>query len=88
MKILKFKKIIGVVLSHIGIFSLVSPFLLYWWIHGDYERYLWIINGPFPYSHLGGGPFQLQLFAGLFIFGAACIIVSIKMQGDLFGQSQ
>jgi hypothetical protein len=47
----------------------VSPIFLYWFIHGDYDRYIWIINGPFPFSHLGGGPFQLWTFIGLLFLG-------------------
>lgn len=46
---------------------ILSPAILYWFIHGSYERYIWLINGPYPFSHLGGGPFQIFLYAGLFI---------------------
>jgi len=55
---------------------LVSPFLLYWFIHGDNERYLWIINGPEPFSSFGGGPFQFWIGAILFTLGFAMIFVS------------
>ena len=41
-----------------------SPFLL-WWIHGSYERYVWIISGPYPYDNLDGGPFQVMAYSGL-----------------------
>jgi len=44
---------------------LASPFLLWWWIHGSYERYVWIISGRYPYDNLGGGPFQLAVYSGL-----------------------
>jgi len=27
----------------------VSPIFLYWFIHGDSNRYVWIINGPYPF---------------------------------------
>jgi len=57
------------ILSGTGIIFIFSPLLLYWWIYGDYNRYLWIISGPFPYSHFGSGPFQLVLYGGLFLIG-------------------
>ncbi|RJQ30671.1 hypothetical protein C4572_03760 [Candidatus Parcubacteria bacterium] len=60
-----------------GIIFLFSPFALHRWIHGDYDRYLWVIRGPYPYSHLGSGPFQLVIYGGLFIFGILLIIISI-----------
>ena len=53
----------------IGTLVLISPVLLGWWIHGDYDRYLWIINGPYPYSSFGGGPFQMMMFLGLLLSG-------------------
>ena len=39
-----------------GTMLLASLFLLWWWIHGSYERYVWIIGGPYPHDYLGGGP--------------------------------
>jgi hypothetical protein len=42
----------------LGTIFLASPFLLWWWIQGSHERYVWIIGGPYPYDYLGGGPFQ------------------------------
>ncbi len=56
---------------------MLSPFALNWWIHGDYERYIWIIRGPYPYSNFGGGPFQLAMYVGLFLFGVILIVVSL-----------
>lgn len=53
----------------VGIIFLVSPFLLYQWIHGDYERYIWIINGPDPYNKFGGGSYQLIMYLSLFLIG-------------------
>ena len=37
--------------------------------HGDYERYVWITSGPYPYDNFGGGPFQLFMNLGLFLIG-------------------
>jgi len=59
----------------LGTVLLLSPFGLYWWIHGDYNRYVWIINGPYPYSNLGGTPFQLALYAGLLLSGIVFIVI-------------
>lgn len=56
---------LGSILLGAGIIFMLSPFFLGWWIHGDYERYLWIINGPEPYSNFGGGPYQLIMCLGL-----------------------
>lgn len=53
----------------IGIVFILSPFLLYWFIHGDYERYIWIIKGPYPFSHFGSGPAQLFMYVCLFLIG-------------------
>ena len=64
---------LGPVLIGAGILSFVSPVVLYWFIHGDPERYLWIISGPAPFSSFGGGPFQLYLYAGLVIAGILAI---------------
>ena len=30
---------------------MISPAILYWFIHGNYERYIWILDAPFPFSH-------------------------------------
>lgn len=60
-----------------GIGISLSPIILYWFIHGDYDRYIWIINGPFPLNSFGGGPFQLLIYGGLFIVGVVLIAVSL-----------
>ena len=52
-----------------GTILLASPFLLWWWIQESYERYVWIIGGPYPYEYLGGGPFQVMVYSGLFAAG-------------------
>ena len=67
----------------IGITALISSIILYWFIHGDYERYIWIIKGPFPFSSFGGGPFQMLMYASLFIIGAVFIIVSILINKNV-----
>jgi hypothetical protein len=61
----------------LGFISLISPIFLYWFIHGNYERYVWIINGPYPFSHFGGGPFQMAMGLALVFIG--CIFVGISI---------
>ena len=55
----------------------VSPLFLYWFIHGNSNRYVWIINGPYPFSNFGGGPYQLWMGIGLLIVGVICLVISL-----------
>ena len=71
------KGFISGLLLGLGLIFIISPAMLYWFIHGNYERYIWIINGPYPFSHFGGGPFQLFMSTGLFIVGIILIAISI-----------
>lgn len=64
----------------IGFLFLISPLGLYWFIHGSYERYVWIINQPFPLSHFGGGPAQLLMYSGLILFGLILITFSFILK--------
>ncbi len=63
-----------------GIIFLISPFLLYQWIHSDYERYLRIISGPDPYSKFGGGPYQLIMYLSLLLVSIMLITVSFLLR--------
>lgn len=71
------------VLSGIGIIFIFSPVLLHWWINGDYNGYLWIISGPFPYSHFGSGQFQLFLYGGLFLAGILFLAIAFILRKRL-----
>lgn len=73
----KLKLILSNLLLILGIEICLSPFILYWVIHGDYDRYIWIINGPFPFNSFGGGSFQLLMYSGLLIIGVVLIAVSL-----------
>ena len=64
----------------LGFIFIISPAILYWFINGNYERYIWIINGPYPFSHFGGGPFQLFMSVGLFLVGISCIAISMILK--------
>lgn len=70
-------KILSDLFLGLGLIFIMSPIILYWFIHGDYERYIWIIKGPYPFSHFGGGPFQLFMYIGLFFAGVSLIAVSM-----------
>lgn len=64
-------------LFDLGLIIFLSPLILGWWIHGDYDRYLWIISGPWPYSSMGSGPFQMAMAMGLFLVGLAIMVVAL-----------
>jgi hypothetical protein len=71
-----------------GCLALLSPIFFYWWIHGNYERYIWIITGPAPYSSFGGGPYQLfNFFIFPAVLGLILISVSIIMRRKLLKQN-
>jgi len=61
----------------LGLIIIVSPVFLFWFIHGDYERYKWLISGPYPFNSFGGGPFQLFMGIGLLLIGFLLIAVSL-----------
>ncbi len=63
-----------------GIVFLILPFFLLWFIHGNRERYLWIINGTEPFNQLGSGPVQLWLIAGSIFVGLTLVILSIYIK--------
>lgn len=73
-------KYISDFLLGLGFIFTISPIILYWFIHGDYERYIWIINGPYPFSHFGSGSFQLFMYLSLLIIGAALIVISMILK--------
>lgn len=64
----------------LGLLMCISPVLLWWWIHGSRERYLWIISGPMPYSMLGSGPLQLWIGALLPVGGLALVAAGILLR--------
>lgn len=70
----------------VGILGLASPIALYWWIHGDYNRYIWIIHGPFPYSAMGSGPFQLWMSATLFLSGAVLLTAGLLLKRHVWSK--
>lgn len=63
------------------VFSL-SPILLYWFIHGSYERYIWMIHQSYPLSAFGGGPFQMVLGLGLLLLGVSLLGIGWILRSD------
>jgi hypothetical protein len=74
------KKVLSNVVLSLGIIVVSSPFILYWFIHGNYERYIWIIRGTFPFNSFGSGPFQLFMYIGLSVIGVILIGLSILLK--------
>lgn len=72
-------KIISIFLLISGIILLALPIIFVWFI-GDYERYMWLIHGPYPFSRLGGGPFQLRAMVLLGFLGVISLTVSILLR--------
>ena len=70
------------ILSGLGFLLLLSPLFFYWLIHGSYERYLWLINGPFPFNNFGGGPFQLFLYLSFFLCGLIILGLSLLLKNQ------
>lgn len=69
------RRIIPLLLT--GLFFLAGPFWLYWLIHGDYERTVWILNGPYPFSEFGSAPVQLLMDIVSVAIGIVLIIWAI-----------
>ena len=63
-----------------GVVTAFSPLALYQWIHGNAKRYLWIISGPYPYSHFGGVLFQLWMYASLLAAAVLAIGMGFLMR--------
>ncbi|MGM7680786.1 hypothetical protein ACSVDA_01400 [Cytobacillus sp. Hm23] len=64
----------------LGLISLIMPIFLYWFIHGNYERYSWIINGPYPFNNFGSGPYQFWMGIAFVVIGFLLIAVSIILR--------
>jgi len=51
----------------------------YLWMRSSHDIYMWVISGPFPFSHMGSGPFLLWtglagLVAGAVLIGLALVV--------------
>jgi len=70
----------SVLLIGLGVVVLLLIPTLYWFIHGDYERYIWVIRGPQPFSQFGGGPYQFWLGVCLFVTGSGMIVSGLALR--------
>jgi hypothetical protein len=68
------RKLTATLLLSIGIVTPIMLLAFLVWMHSDYNTYLWVINGPYPFSHMGSGPFVLWMF---FIVMAASGVLAI-----------
>ena len=80
MRIHKHKRLKQNILFGTGIIFILSPILLYCFIHSEYEIYLWIINQPFPVNYFGGGRVQMWMDIVLVLIGFIFIMLSIRMK--------
>jgi uncharacterized membrane protein len=76
----KYQRLVRNLLLWIGVIFIISPILLYCCIHSKHERYIWIINQPFPLNYFRGGPFQLWMDVILVLIGFILIMLSIRMK--------
>lgn len=83
MKKFLFIKLLSDLLLGLGFLLTIIPIIVYRFIHADYERTIWIINGPYPFNHFGGGPFQLFMYIGLFVAGVCLITISIILNKSI-----
>jgi hypothetical protein len=82
--------ILPVVALGLGLFAALGPWLLSEWVHGDYERYVWVIRQVDPCSSMGGGPGMLWVFgtswlaaAGAFVYAATFPLTAPRVAGGL-----
>jgi hypothetical protein len=80
MRIQKHKRLIQNILFGVGIIFILSPILLYCFLHSEYERYLWIFNQSFPDVYFVGGRVQMWLDIILVLIGFISIMLSIRMK--------
>ncbi len=72
--------LISILFFIIGAFFFGCNFIFYYWLHGDFERYLWIINQPWPLSHLGGSSVQLLIYIAFTFTGLILLATGIYIQ--------
>jgi len=76
------REFVSTVLLGTGVLAVLAPLFLYRFIHGDSDRYMWIINGPPPFDSFGSGPFQRLMYVGLLIVGCLLIGGAILVRGS------
>jgi hypothetical protein len=82
----------GVTIAALGmaLFAAAGPWLLSEWIHGDSNRYMWVINHGYPCSHMGSGPGMLWVYGtsllaawGSFVYAAASGLTVVRAVAGL-----
>ena len=53
----------------VAVFAVMGPWLLSDWVHGDFDRYVWVIRQRNPCSQMGGGPGMLWVFGTSWLAG-------------------
>jgi len=74
----KITKITSALALILGTSLFLSPLLLIW-ITDDYQRYVWVINGPYPFNTLYDGPMMLRLTACLYFLGGILLAISFLL---------
>ena len=67
----------------VGITSVLAAPAFWWWVNGNRERYLWIINGPPPYDRFGSGPLQLWIGVLLAATGVGLFMLGAILRGKM-----
>jgi hypothetical protein len=76
------KRIIPISLLGISLALLTWPFSFQYWLHGDYDRFLWILLQPQPCASLGGMVVQANWTLSPFVVGVLGVI-AIGFAGQL-----
>lgn len=66
-------------LAGVGALVMLALPGFFWFVHGSFGRYLWIINGPEPFSRFGGGPFQLAVGSLIMVVSGVCFITAFLL---------
>lgn len=64
----------------LGLILTAAPGIVFWLIHGDRERYLWLISGPAPFDQWGSGPYQLGIYVLLTLAAGCCLAMGVVLR--------
>lgn len=69
------KRVLSKIFLGLGVLSIALPLFFLWW-RSDFDRYLWMINQPYPLSDMGSGPFVGGLFILCILAAAIAFVLS------------